>query len=301
MFGLLLLFFKLLLCPLASLQKKLLLTIALQQKEIDFLKRSLSSRVKRFFASLIVLCPRLKSSFHIVSPQTVLRWYHSLVKSSWRFPSPNRPRGRPPVPNEIKRLILTMKNQNLLWGINRIRGELLKLGICLDKKTISSILRNFRGKGMDKTGTSWKHFIETHIHSFFACDFFTVDTLLNKRFYVFFLIHLATRRIIQFSLTTHPSSQFVRQRIICFSETLPAKAYLIHDRSPELFKDYPSFGITGVATSVKAPNMNSYSERFVRSVRWEALDHLIIVSEKHLRFILERYVLYSIPYDPIRE
>ena len=69
MFSLILLFLKLLLCPLCSLQKELFLTIALQQKEIDILKRSLSfrhkkprfSKARRFFAFLLALCPKLKS------------------------------------------------------------------------------------------------------------------------------------------------------------------------------------------------------------------------------------------------
>jgi transposase InsO family protein len=192
----------------------------------------------------------------------------------------------------VKQLILTMKNENLLWGIKRIQGELLKLGVSLDKKTISSILRDFRGKGKIKTGQSWRTFIQTHARSLFACDFFTVDTFFNARFYVFFIIHLATRRILHFSITSNPTRLFVRQRIIDFSESITGKSYLIHDRSPQLFQNYPSFGIQGVATSVKAPNINAYAERFVRSVRREALDHFILVSEKLLRFILERYVLY---------
>jgi transposase InsO family protein len=301
MFHLIVLLFKLLLIPFSGEKKETFLIIALQQKEIDTLKRSLSFRHKRlrfsawvkgFFALLLALSPKLKSAFHIITPDTVLKWYHSLLKSFWRFPSRRNPRGRPPVPPDVKQLILTMKNENLLWGIKRIQGELLKLGISLDKKTISSILRDFRGKGRIKTGLSWRQFIQTHAQSLFACDFFTVDTFFNARFYVFFIIHLATRRIEHISLTRYPSRQFVRQRIIDFSESLTGKAYLIHDRSPELFQDYPSFGIQGAATSVKAPNMNAFAERFVRSVRREALDNFIVVSEKQLRFILERYVLY---------
>ncbi len=301
MFPLLLLFLKLLLWPLGPMKKRLLLSIALQLKEIDSLKRSLTFRHKklrlslpdkRFFASLTTICPRLKSALHIVTPQTVLRWYRSLLKSFWRFPSRRKPLGRPPVPAEVKQLILAMKNDNLLWGIKRIQGELGKLGIRLDKKTISSILRTFRRKGGIKTAGSWRQFIQSHAQSLFACDFFTVDTLFNTRFYVFFIIHLATRRIVHFSLTQFPSCQFVRQRIIDFSESLTGKAYLIHDRSPQLFHDYHSFGIHGVVTSVKAPNMNAFAERFVRSVRREVLDHFIVVAGKQLRFILERYVLY---------
>jgi putative transposase len=282
-------------------KKQLLLLIALQKKEIETLKRSLgfqhrrirfSSRLRRFYALLIALLPKIKDRFSIITPETVLKWYHALLKSFWTFPARNRKLGRPPVSIEVRNLILQMKNDNLLWGIKRIQGELsLKLGISLDKKTISSILQDFRRKGKIKSGTTWSQFIKMHFQSLFACDFFTVDTLFNKRFFVFFVIHLATRKIKHWSVTLHPSYQFVRQRLITFSEKRPEeKTYLIHDNSPELDQNYEAFNITGVATSIGAPNMNAYAERFVRSIRREALDRFIIVNEKQLNNIVLRYV-----------
>jgi hypothetical protein len=85
---------------------------------------------------------------------------------------------------------------------------------------------------------------------------------------------------------------FRKQRIIHFSEDKDTKSYLIHDRSPEFIQNYPLYNIKGVATSVRAPNMNAYAERFVSSVRREALDNFIIFNESQLRHILLQYIHY---------
>lgn len=42
----------------------------------------------------------------------------------------------------------------------------------------------------------------------------------------------------------------------------------------------------------RSPNLNSHAERFVRSVREEALDHLILFSEEQLRYVLAEYLKY---------
>jgi len=92
----------------------------------------------------------IKDKISIVKPETLLKWQRQLIKSFWTFNSKKRRKGRPPVPMEIKSLILKMKNENITWGAKRIRGELLKLNIDLDTKTIRNILRIFRRKGKIK-------------------------------------------------------------------------------------------------------------------------------------------------------
>ena len=58
---------------------------------------------------------------------------------------------------------------------------------------------------------------------------------LGKRYYVFFILYMKTREIMQYAVTTNPCREFVRQQLIRFSERREEKAYLIHDRSPELY------------------------------------------------------------------
>ena len=115
----------------------------------------------------------------------------------------------------------------------------------------------------------------------FATDFFTVDTLFGKRLYVFFILALKTRRIIQFSITANPTREFVRQQMILFDEEVPDGEYLIHDNSPELKTfDYESYGIKDVPISTYAPNMNCFAERFIGSIRREAHVLVCVVQRK---------------------
>jgi len=115
---------------------------------------------------------------------------------------------------------------------------------------------------------------------------------LNQRYFVFFIIRHETREIIQFGITMNPVKEFVRQKISDFSYDLKTSVYLIHDRTGEFWLNYADYGINGIKTSVRAPNMNSIAERFIGSVRREILDHFIIISQNQLYTILKEYIDY---------
>ncbi len=104
----------------------------------------------------------------IVKSETVLKWTRNLIKQYWIFASQKKKRGRPETPVETKGLILRMKNENLYWGIKRIQGELMKVGIYLDKNTISKILREYRRKGKIRKSLTWAQFIKNHLESLYA-------------------------------------------------------------------------------------------------------------------------------------
>ena len=131
-----------------SKQLDILVENAILKKENEILKREKKDRLKfRFIDRLFyaVICKsskKAKGCVTLIKPETVLKWQRHLIKKFWTFPSYNKRPGRPAVPGWIKDLILEMKNKNLQWGYKRIQGELLKLGIDLDKKTIwnSSII-----------------------------------------------------------------------------------------------------------------------------------------------------------------
>jgi len=268
------------------------------KKENEILKRKRKDRLKfRFFDRLFyaVICKlsdKAKKFVTLIKPETVVKWQRNLIKKFWTFPSYKSRIGKPPVSGWIKELILDMKNKNLYWGYKRIQGELLKLGIELDKKTIWNILNSFRRKGKVKRCVTWAQFLKSQLTSIYAMDFFTVDTLFNQRFYVFFIIRHKTREIIQFGITENPVKEFVRQQIIDFTYDLNDMVYLIHDRTGEFGLKYNDYGIKGIKTSVRAPNMNSIAERFIGSVRREILDHFIIFSQIQLYNILREYVEY---------
>ncbi|MFC1669073.1 integrase core domain-containing protein [Spirochaetota bacterium] len=278
-------------------KKSLLIKIALLEKEVEILNRQRKFNLNlklsdRVIFSIISIIGDIKKIISIVKPETVIRWQRNLIKKFWTFNSKPKRNGRPPIPHEIKQLILKIKNDNLYWGVRRIQGELLKLHVKLDSKTIWNILRDFRKKGKIKKSLTWKKFLMMQAESIYAMDFFTIDTILNQRYYILFIIHHKTREIVQYAITRNPTREFVKQQIIEFEIRVKDKVYMIRDRAPQFFLDYVNYGIIDVCTSVKAPNMNSIAERFVGSVRREALNYFIILNKKQLKNILSEYIEY---------
>jgi putative transposase len=134
-----------------------------------------------------------------------------------------------------------------------------------------------------------------------ACDFFTVDTLFLQRLYVLFFIELGSRRVHLAGCTANPDAAWVTQQARQFAWHLqdgnPAVIkFLIHDRDSKFAAGFDtvfaSEGIAVIKTPVQAPNANAYAERVIRSVRAECLDHLLILNQAHLTFVLRRYVAY---------
>lgn len=77
-----------------------------------------------------------KQALLIIQPDTLTRWHQNLFRMDWR----RRSQGRPKVESETIILIQKMANENLLWGAERIRGELLKLGIEISKRSIQKYM-----------------------------------------------------------------------------------------------------------------------------------------------------------------
>ena len=204
-----------------------------------------------------------------------VKWQRLIIRNNWTFNNNNKKRGRKPVAKDIQDLILRIKNENILWGVRKVQGELGKLGICIDYKTVWNILRNFRRKGKVTKYLDWKKFLTMQIQNIYAMDFFTIDTIINKRYYVFFIISHTTREIIRYAVTENPTKEFVRQQIIEFEQEINRVVYLIHDNACQFYLDFLSYGIKEVRISVKASNMNAIAERFVRNARQEAFDYFI--------------------------
>jgi len=250
-------------------KKDLIVQIILQRKEIEVLLRNnQKKRLKiqhsdRIIFSLLNRINHTKESISIVKPATILKWQRQLIKHFWTFKCDNRI-GRPPVDKEIKQLILSMKNDNLYWGYMKIQGELLKLGVLLDQKTIRNILAVYRRQGKINQSLTWRQFLKQQIYSIFAMDFFTIDTITNQRFYVYFIICHKTRQIVHFTMTKNPCREFVRQQLIEFEEKFNQLIYMIYDNAPQFKLDYASFGIEGVRTSIQAPNHECYCRAFCR-------------------------------------
>ncbi len=117
------------------------------KRHTNFNKQKLNLRMKdRFILSLIgKLSKRALLHLSIVSPETLLKWQRQFIKKKWTFN--NRKKGRPYIKNEIKDLILKMKQDNRFWGCRNIYDELKKLEIDVHYTSVNKILQTFRKDG----------------------------------------------------------------------------------------------------------------------------------------------------------
>ncbi len=79
-----------------------------------------------------------------------------------------------------------MATKNRLWGAERIRGELLKLGIYVCKRTIQKYIRQVRT--LPPRGQKWATFLRNHATDIWACDFLQVTDLFFRPLFAFFII-----------------------------------------------------------------------------------------------------------------
>jgi transposase InsO family protein len=249
-------------------------------------------------ALLVLLASRVRTwrqTLLLVQPETLLRWHRQGFRLFWcRKSQRTTPTARPKVSAETIALIKEMAAANRLWGAERVQGELLKLGITVAKTTVQRDMRPARPRR--GAGQTWSTFLRTHAAGIGACDFLPVTDLLFRQLSAFFIVELATRRVVHVGVTRHPTDAWVAQQL---REATPFGAhpiYLIRDNDrkfgPAFVRGAAASGITVVRTAYRAPLMNAICERFLGSVRRECLDHLLILSEAHLRRALRAYVAY---------
>jgi putative transposase len=182
-------------------------------------------------------------------------------------------------------------------GLSTDRGRAAQARFRISPSTVRRLLAS---AGLEpaprRRAVSWPAFLRRQAGSLVACDFFTVETVTLRRLYVLFFIELESRRVHLAGCTPNPSGAWVVQQAcnLSFTTLLERTRFLIHDRDSkftaafdELFR---SEGITVVHTPVQAPQANAYAERFVRTVRNECLDWLLIVGRRHLEHVLRIYI-----------
>src|SRR5438105_4918978 len=149
---------------------------------------------RALLAAAAVHLPRPQRTVLLVTPRTLLRWHRALVRRKWRQP-PGRV-GRPLLSPEIRELVLRLARENSRWGHLRICGELRKLGFSVSATSVRRLLSR---AGLEPAprhgGPNWREFLRTQASSIIACDFFTVETILLRRFYVLFFIAHESRRV----------------------------------------------------------------------------------------------------------
>ncbi|MDZ7933406.1 MAG: helix-turn-helix domain-containing protein, partial [Emticicia sp.] len=167
-----------------------------------------------------------KQALHIVQPDTLLRWHRELFQFYWRQKS----QGKPKISPETIALIQKMAKENQLWGAERIRGELLKLGIEVSKRTHPKI----HAEGKEGTGSSsqnWATFLKNQASGIWACDFTVVYDWLFRQWYVFVVMELKTRRIVHIGVTKYPTDEWTAQQLREATPWGKGPKYLIRDRT----------------------------------------------------------------------
>ena len=191
-------------------------------KQMDMMKRALEQKSikvrfndydRAFFVQAIDTHPRLKSLLQLVKPETLTRKWRKRLLSKWKSPSSSQKRGRPPMSAKIRKLIIRMKKENLRWGSVRISGVLKNLAIDVSPETVRRTIQRGRKLGDILPTEDWKRFLKSHWNSLFCCDFLTVETSGFRRFYVFFIMELKSRKIVQFGITRNPDFQFVGNQL----------------------------------------------------------------------------------------
>jgi putative transposase len=277
---------------------------ALLRKQLIILNRQIK---KPSFTSLdrlllVILASKIrnwKQALLILKPDTLLRWHRQGFRLFWKLKSKSNKNCQPKIAQETIDLIKEMAAKNPLWGVERIRGELLKLNIKVAKRTIQKYMR--QAQPSRPSNQNWHTFLKNHSKDIWSCDFVTVTDALFGQLYAFFILQHSSRRIIHFGVTRHPNEQWVTQQL---KEAPPfgvRPKYLIRDNNAKFGKAFDqlaeSRGIKVLKTPIAAPKANGLCERFFRSLRQECLDHFLILNEGHLMRVIKEYVKY---YDTLR-
>jgi putative transposase len=206
-------------------------------------------------------------------------------------------------------LIVRLARENPHWGYQRIAGELKQLGLAASATTIRKVLsREGVPPAPDRARQSWPSFLRQQAASVLACDFFTVETLTLQRIYVLFFLSLATRRVELIACTPNPDGAWVAQQarnlIMQLGDRENRVLLLIHDRDTKFSAGFDevfrSEQIEVIRTPFQAPNANANAERWVRTVRSDCLDRILILGRRHLERVLRLYTTHYNRHRPHR-
>src|SRR5512145_3541837 len=204
-------------------------------------------------------------------------------------PAQRRP---PPVSAEIAALGTTTAAANPLWGAPRIHGELLKLGIDVAERTVSRLMPKRR----PEPSQTWRTFLANHVRDIVSIDFFTVPTARLRVLFVLVVLAHHRRRVVHFNVTEHPTAVWTAQQLVDALPDESAPAYLLRDRDRVYGQPFrhrlKGMGIEEVLTASQSPWQNPFVERLIGSIRRSALNHVLVLGERHLRRILTRYLTY---------
>jgi putative transposase len=240
----------------------------------------------------------------VVSPDTLMRWHRRLIAQKRDFSQRRNP-GRPGVMREISQLIVRMAQENPGWGYTRIQGALANLSHQVGRGTVSNVLKRNGIEPAPERGkrTTWSTFLRAHWKLLAASDFFSVEVWTPKglvTYYVLFVISMADRVVHVAGITARPDEAWMLQAcrglLDVESGALAAKRYLIVDRDSKYTQQFRRLidegGTEVIRLPPMSPNLITYAERFVRSIKDECLGKMIFVGQGSLRRAIAEYMAH---------
>uniref|UniRef100_Q028E4 Integrase, catalytic region n=1 Tax=Solibacter usitatus (strain Ellin6076) TaxID=234267 RepID=Q028E4_SOLUE len=241
----------------------------------------------------------------VAKPDTILPWYRRLIARKFDGSKHRSYPGRPRVDPAVEALIIRIAQENSGWGYDRIAGALANLGHRASDQTIGNILKRHGIAPAPKRSqnTTWKDFISAHMAVLASTDVLTVEVLTWRgiaTYYVLFFLHLESRRVTLAGITRHPTkawvTQMARNAMEHTSGVVRRCRYALHDRDAKFciaFDDVlASEGIRCLRLPPRSPNLNAFTERWVRSVKEECLSTLIRFGERSLQRALTEFIAH---------
>ncbi len=292
--------------------------VALRQQLTIYQRNQKHPRIRSRDRVFWVLLRRLWSGWErallMVKPETVVSWHHQGFRLFWRRRATSGKVGRPRIPRTHIAFIRRISSDHPEWGEDRIAEEFdAKFGFHHSASTIRRYIvprqRPPRGK------QTWRTFIQNHAKEVWACDFLIQHTAFFAVVYVFVIMEIGSRRIVHANVTTSPTLAWVKQQIREATASGQTPRFLIHDndgifgqfgrrttvegndrkRSYRCHLDRwlgEVIGIEGLPIPYGAPNASPHVERFMRTLRDEALDHFIFLSVDHVRRTATEFITY---------
>lgn len=284
------------------------------QKQVEFLKAENEMLRKRVPRQRIFLKPDERNRLvkmgkdlgpairHVITIVDYLTFRRWIRKEDGATPAPAK--GRPRITQVIRELVVQIANETG-WGYSRILGELRKLNLGkISRQSVKNILVEHdlepgprRGKG------SWSEFVKIHAETLWQVDFFSklvvTPTRLRQAFALAF-IHVGTRRVFVTPATFKPDAEWMKTQAHAFLDFAGERQLKCHTLmrdwdcmySQDFLAVFTTRGIVDKPVGPRAPNLNAFVERWIQSVKHEALNHFIVFGLAHFDHIVREYVDY---------
>ena len=247
---------------------------------------------------------RLEEVGTLFTPDTILRWHRMPVSNKWDYSDHRKSKpGRPPLPDEVRQLVVRMARENPSWGYDRIAGAIQNLGHDVSDQSVGNSLK---AHGVEpapdrKRQTTWKTFLKAHWDVLAAIDFTTVEVWTKSglvTYYLLFVMELRTRRVHFAGCTANPHEAWMKQaarELTSFDDGfLNDKRYLIMDRDTKFCESFRSIlrqsDVEPIMLPPKSPNLNAQLERYFGSLKSECLSRMIFFGKQSLERAVCEYV-----------